>query len=135
MRSSDSGGMWLALYAGSLCKNANGKLQTSTLPKHRRANTGMDCADARSLKSLALSDWAAGNIIHLCGNDHFNVTSSGSGAAETSSPVKGSRAHASPSPSHRDQSNGNSAYLLFDGGTPCGPGTACDAVEAANQTS
>jgi hypothetical protein len=30
--------------------------------------------------------------------------------------------------------NGNNAYLLFDGGIPCGPGTPCDTVEAANQT-
>ena len=28
----------------------------------------------------------------------------------------------------------NRAYLLFDGGIPCGPGSGCDAVEAANQT-
>lgn len=30
--------------------------------------------------------------------------------------------------------NGSKGYLVFDGGAPCGPGTACDAAEAANIT-
>ena len=100
------------------------------------ANTGMDCADARSLSSLASSDWAAGTTIHLCGTITSTVTVLASGKAGSVITVKWEPgARISQPVAQAINLNGTKGYLLFDGGSACGPTTVCNAVESMHQTS
>ena len=53
-------------------------------------HTGADCADARTLSSLAAGDWVAGNTIHLCGTITAAAGASGlvaQGSGTSASPI------------------------------------------------
>src|SRR5580692_6407572 len=97
-------------------------------------NTGADCADARTIASLAAGDWIAGNVLHLCGTISSGFSVQGSGSSGNVITVKW-EASARVSVAHGGIINvGAYNYLLFDGGIACGPNTACATVEAANLT-
>jgi hypothetical protein len=97
-------------------------------------NTGNDCADARAVSSLVAGDEIAGNTIHLCSAITSGFTILGSGSSGNPLTFKwetGARVSVAFGPIINLNSQG---YLVFDGGIPCGPSTACASVEAANPT-
>lgn len=99
------------------------------------ANNGADCADARTVSSLARVDWTAGNTIHLCGTITAGFSVQGSGTPGNVITVKWeSGARISVASGQIINLNGAASYLLFDGGTACGPSTTCYSNEFASQT-
>jgi hypothetical protein len=96
-------------------------------------NTGADCLDARAVSSLTVGEEIGGNTIHLCGFvGPFSILGSGSlGNPLIFKWELASAVSAAFGPLINVNSQG---YLLFDGGTPCGPGTTCYTTEAANPT-
>jgi hypothetical protein len=97
-------------------------------------DTGADCADAIAVSALTAGNWSAGNTIHLCGAITSGFTVNGSGTAGNVITVKWESGARISVPDGKIINLNGEAYLLFDGGTACGPGTACDTVEAANQS-
>ena len=104
---------------------------------------GGDCADALPVSFLNnSSNWGTGVgqigpgvTAHLCGVITSTLTMYGSGTPGNDIEIKWEPgARISQPVAQAININGASSYLLFDGGIPCGPGTACDAIEAANMT-
>ncbi len=105
--------------------------------------SGASCSNAQPISWANNSaNWGTGSsqigpgtTVHLCGAITTPLTINGSGTAGNvitfhwESGARISVAHGGVV-----NLNGSNSYLLFDGGIACGPGTACDAVEAANQT-
>ena len=90
---------------------------------------------AESIATFNAGTEAAGNTYYFCGTITTTVNIHGSG--NSSSPITfkwdtGSRI--SQPVAQAINLNGSSSFLLFDGGTPCGPGTSCDTAEQANMT-
>ena len=123
---------WLSLFLFTVASYAATPYVAQT---SAGGNTGADCTNARAVSSLTSGDWAAGNTIHLCGTITSTLTVQGSGSSGNVVTVKWETgARISQAVAQGVNLNGAAAYLLFDGGIPCGPSTACDTIEAANQT-
>jgi hypothetical protein len=98
-------------------------------------NTGASCANARAVSSMAAGDYTAGNTLHLCGTLTAGFSILGSGSLGNVITIKWEpSARISVAFGGIININGAKAFLLFDGGFPCGPGTTCNAVENANMT-
>ena len=98
------------------------------------SHDGSSCANAIATSALTAGNESGGNTIHLCGTITSNIDIQGGGSAGNLLTFKWeSGARVSILSGYIFNPNGYS-YLLFDGGVPCGPGTNCDTVEAANMT-
>jgi hypothetical protein len=104
---------------------------------------GSSCANAYAVTfANTPGNWGTGaaqigpgTTVHLCGVITTGLQINGSGTSGNVITVKWEAGARISQPVVQGiDLNGASAYLLFDGGVPCGPGTACDSVEAANQT-
>jgi hypothetical protein len=90
---------------------------------------------AESIATFNAGTEAAGNTYYFCGTITTTVKINGSGTSGNVITFKwDTGARISQPVAQAINLNGASSFLLFDGGTPCGPGTACDTVEAANLT-
>jgi hypothetical protein len=97
------------------------------------AGNGADCADAFPVTWFNSSaNWGSGSnqigpgtTVHLCGTITTKLSVQGSGASGNVITVKWESGASLSSPAGSLIYLGSHSYLLFDGGTPCGPGTAC----------
>jgi hypothetical protein len=107
------------------------------------ANSGLDCADAHSVSFFnTAANWGPGaaqigpgTTAHLCGviTTELTVQASGSGGSPITILFQPNAQVALPA---CDNSNGclninGKSYITIDGGTPCGPGTACASTAMA----
>lgn len=89
-------------------------------------NTGLDCADARAVASLAAGDWSPGNAIHLCGAVTSTITAQGNGTSGNVISIifeTGSSITVSSCGTNGCLGLSGASYILVDGsptGTPCG---------------
>jgi Glycosyl hydrolases family 18 len=88
-------------------------------------NTGADCADARAVASLVTGDWVPGHTIHLCGTISTQLSVLASGTSGSVITVKWEPGAKLSQAAGSLISLNSHNYLLFDGGTDCGPVTSC----------
>ena len=105
------------------------------------SNNGSSCSNAYPASFFNnAGNWGSGSnqigpgtTVHVCGTITSSLTIHGSGTSGNVIEIAWtSGARISVPYGQIININGSYGYLLFDGGTPCGPSTACDAVEAAN---
>jgi hypothetical protein len=106
-------------------------------------NTGADCADAYAVTFFnTASNWSnpktvgkigPGDTVHLCGTITSQLIIGASGSSGSVITIHWEPGATVSIPSGYIFYNiPEQSYLLFDGGTPCGPGTNCDAVEQSH---
>ncbi len=100
-------------------------------------NTGADCADAHAAAWFnSSSNWGSaasqigpGTTVNLCGT--FTSQLNGQGSGTSGSPITilftpGAQISPAVCPSNGCMNFNGLSYITIDGGTPCGPGTACN---------
>ncbi len=100
-------------------------------------NTGADCADAHAASWFnTSSNWGSaasqigpGTTVNLCGT--FTSQLNGQGSGTSGSPITilftpGAQISPAVCPSNGCMNFNGLSYITIDGGTPCGPGTACN---------
>ena len=104
---------------------------------------GSSCANAYAVTFFNSSgNWGSsanqigpGTVVYLCGTITSPLQINGSGTSGNPIEVLWTAGTRISVPHGRIINlNGSYGYLLFDGGTACGPATSCDTVETANQT-
>jgi hypothetical protein len=127
------------------CRSAKAQTQTIYVAQTAAgAGNGSDCADAYAVTFInTAGNWASsytagkvspGTEVALCGTITSTLTMEGSGTSGSVIEFYWTTGATISQPVAQGINLGSHAYLLFDGGIPCGPGTACDTVEAANNT-
>ena len=131
-------------FVVSCCRNANGSAANIYIAQNAEgAPDGSSCGSAFAVSFLnASGNWGTGarqigpgTTVHICGAITTGIQINGSGTFAT--PIRfvwEKSARISLPYGRMINLNGSYGYLLFDGGFACGPGSTCDAVEAANQT-
>lgn len=107
------------------------------------ANNGFDCADAHAVSFFnAAANWGSGpaqigpgTTAHLCGVITTELTVQGSGTSGSPITIL-FQPHAQVTLPACDSTNGcvnvrGKSYIIIDGGTACGPGTACASTSLA----
>jgi hypothetical protein len=90
---------------------------------------------AESIATFNSGTETAGQVYELCGAVTTAITLHGSGSSGNAiTMLWDTGARLSLPTGQAINVNGGTSFWLFDGGIPCGPGTACDTVEAANLT-
>ena len=137
------------LFAGFICTLACSCRSMSGSATHlyisqesSGTGDGSNCGNALPLTFInGAGNWGAGarqigpgTTIHLCGVFTAGFQIHGSGTLEhVIEFVWEPGARVSVPYGRMINLNGSNGFLRFNGGVPCGPGTACDASEAANQ--
>src|SRR5215471_5938637 len=107
------------------------------------AGDGASCANQKALTFFnTAGNWGAGpsqigpdTVVHFCGTITTPLAIGGSGTAgHVITFLWESGARISVAHGGIIYLGGATAYLLFDGGIPCGPQTTCNSLEASNLT-
>jgi len=131
--------LWAAIVVFAIIsKNASYASTTVYVAQSAGTFSGGTACNGKNAESVATFNSgteSAGSIYYLCGTITTGIKINGSGSSgSVITMIWDTGARVSQPVAQGIYLNGNSAYWLFDGGVACGPGTNCDAVEAANQT-
>jgi hypothetical protein len=102
------------------------------------AGNGQDCADALPVSFFNSSgNWGTsssqigpGTVVHLCGTISTQLLIQGSGVSGKVIEILWQPGAKLSQPANSLVNLNGHSYLLFDGGSPCGPGTSCSTSDS-----
>jgi hypothetical protein len=126
---------YLILFA--LLLGATGAKASDIYVTQAGGGAGTSCGSPRAVSSLSGSDWAAGNIIHLCNTISSQVSAQGNGNSGNVILVvfeTGAKLSMAVCPSTGCLQLDGHSYITVDGGVPCGPlyGTGAPTSQASS---